>query len=202
MMEMSFRVRNRLQDGLVNWQENRYQKSELRQQHADIHRARMTCSASLPTFQQTQDWTGGMAVSSSGRFRVVEDKKRKQPLISSEGIQWNVALAVLAVLGLVFAGILLADLAGMGTESRTLSKLSEKIETIENRNKKLQEELIQNTSNASVCTEAVKLDLISSNGAKTIRLTAPGNATLTFSSAAKAAENADLEGRLTSYAGD
>ena len=46
------------------------------------------------------------------------------------------------------------------------------------------------------------MDLISSTGARTIRLTAPGNAKLTLSSASKAAENEDLEGRLTSYAGD
>ena len=202
MTDMSVRVRNRLQDSLLNWQESRYQKSELRQQHADIHRARMTCSATLPNFQQAQDWTGGMSISSSGRFRVIEEKRQKKPLVSGEGIRWDAALTVLVVLGLVLAGILLADLAGIGTGSRAIGKLSDKIEAIENRNNLLREELELNTNNASVCTEAVKMDLISSNGARTIRLTAPGNATLTFSSAAKAAENADLEGRLTSYAGD
>ena len=61
---------------------------------------------------------------------------------------------------------------------------------------------LKNTGSASVCTEAVKLNLISSSGAQTIRLTAPADARLVLSTAAQAAENADLEGRLTSNAGD
>ena len=59
MTDMSFGVRGRLQDGVINWQETRYRKSEERQQHADIRRSRMTCSADLPGIRQRQDWTGG-----------------------------------------------------------------------------------------------------------------------------------------------
>jgi hypothetical protein len=46
------------------------------------------------------------------------------------------------------------------------------------------------------------MDLISSNGAQTIRLTAPQDARITLSSASAAEENADLETRMMSYAGD
>ena len=53
MTEMTARVRNRLQDGVINWQERRFQKDDFRQQQVDIHRSRMTCSASLPSFHQT-----------------------------------------------------------------------------------------------------------------------------------------------------
>ena len=147
MTEMTARVRNRLQDGLINWQERRFQKDDFRQQQADIHRSRMTCSASLPSFHQTQDWTGGL--SASNRIPVIEETK-----------------------------------------------------PMETKNERLQAEIELQAGSSSVCTEAVKLNLISSNGARTIRLTAPVNAQLTFSSAEKAAENADLEGRLTSNAGD
>ena len=31
MTEMTARVRNRLQDGVINWQEKRFQKSDFRQ---------------------------------------------------------------------------------------------------------------------------------------------------------------------------
>ena len=68
MTDMSLGVRNRLQDGVINWQETRYRKNEERQQHADIRRSRMTCSADLPGIRQTQDWTGSMDMSPSGRF--------------------------------------------------------------------------------------------------------------------------------------
>ena len=198
---MSVRNRTRLQRSPISWQDNRFM-SDQRQQLTDIRRARMTCAPSLPAFRQTQDWTGGMSVSPSGRFQVIEEKKPKQRILSSEGVRWDAAVTALILAGVLMAAILLADLAGIGTGGRTLEKLSGKIESLENRNGQLREELVLNTGNASVCTEAVKMDLISSNGARTIRLTAPGNARLTLSTASAAAENEELAGRMISYAGD
>ena len=98
--------------------------------------------------------------------------------------------------------MLVVDVANIGTGSRTITKLNSSIRGLENDNERLQAEITLSTGSASVCTEAVRLNLISSNGARTIRLTAPVNARLTFSTAEKAAENADLEGRMTSNAGD
>ena len=141
-------------------------------------------------------------ISPSGRFQVIEEKKPKQRILSSEGVRWDAAVTALILAGALMAAILLADLAGIGTGGRTLEKLSGKIESLENRNGQLREELVLSTGNASVCTEAVKMDLISSNGARTIRLTAPGNARLTLSTASAAAENEELAGRMISYAGD
>ena len=172
-----------------------------RVQQADIRRSRMTCTASLRTDRQTQDWTGGMGISPSGRFQVIEERKPKQRILSGEGVRWDAAIAVLVLIGLILAGVLLGDLAGIGTGSRVLGKLSGKIESVDKNNTSLRNELSLSTG-TTICTEAVKMDLISSNGARTIRLTAPENAKLTLSSASKAAENEDLEGRLTSYAGD
>ncbi len=200
MTEMTARVRNKLQDGLVNWQERRYQKADFRQQQADIHRSRMTCSASVRSFQQAQDWTGGLA--DTGRKPVIEEAKPRKKLISADGIRWDAALTVLVLVGILLTVILVADVAGIGTSGRMIGKLNTSIRDLENKNEQVKAEIELNANGASIRTEAVKLNLISSGGAKTIRVTAPVNAQLTLSTAAQAAENADLEGRMTSYAGD
>ncbi len=200
MTEMTARVRNRLQDGMINWQERRFQREDFRQQQADIHRSRMTCSASLPSFHQTQDWTGGL--SASNRIPVIEETKPRQRLISSEGIRWSAAVTALIIVGVLLMAFLVVDVTNIGAGGRTITKLNSSIRELETKNERLREEIDLQAGNSSVCTEAVKLNLISSGGARTIRLTAPVNAQLTFSSAEKAAENADLEGRLTSNAGD
>ena len=197
---MTARVRNRLQDGMINWQEKRFQREDFRQQQADIHRSRMTCSASLPSFHQTQDWTGGL--SASNRIPVIEETKPRQRLISSEGIRWSAAVTALIIVGVLLMAFLVVDVTNIGAGGRTITKLNSSIRDLETKNERLQAEIELQAGSSSVCTEAVKLNLISSNGARTIRLTAPVNAQLTFSSAEKAAENADLEGRLTSNAGD
>ena len=181
---------------MINWQEKRFQKEDFRQQQADIHRSRMTCSSSL----KPQDWTGGLTA--SGRVPVIEEAKPKQKLISEEGIRWDVALAALILIGVLLTVLLLADVTSIGTEGRVIGKLNTSIRDLEAKNERIKAEIETNTASASVCTEAVKLNLISSNGARTVKLTAPVDAQLTLSTAAKAAENADLEGRMTSYAGD
>ena len=200
MTEMTARIRNRLQDGMIDWQERRFRKTDFRQQQADIHRSRMTCSASLPAFHQTQDWTGGLT--ESKRIPVIEETKPMQRLISSEGIRWDAAIAALVIIGVLLTVLLAADLAGIGSGGRVITKLNASVRELEAKNERIQAEIDLAAGSASVCTEAVKLNLISSTGARTIRLTAPVNAQLTVSTAEKAAENADLEGRLTSYAGD
>lgn len=200
MTEMTARIRNRLQDSVINWQERRFQKTDFRQQQADIHRSRMTCSSSLAPFHQTQDWTGNLTA--SGRVAVIEEVKPRQRLISADGIRWDLAIAVLVIIGILLSAILAADLAGIGAGGRTIRKLNTSIRELETRNERIQADIDLNTDSASVCTEAIKLNLISSNGARTIRLTAPANALLTLSTAAKAAENADLQGRMTAFAGD
>lgn len=200
MTEMTARIRNRLQDGVIDWQERRFRKTDFRQQQADIHRSRMTCSASLPSFHQTQDWTGSLTA--SNRIPVIEETKPKQRLISSEGIRWDAAVAALVIIGVLLVILLAADLTSIGASGRIITKLNTSVRDLEAKNERIQAQIDLAAGSASVCTEAVKLNLISSGGARTIRLTAPVNAQLTVSTAEKAAENADLEGRLTSYAGD
>ena len=198
MTEMTARVRNRLQDGMINWQEKRFRKEDFRQQQADIHRSRMTCSASL--FHQTQDWTGGIAV--CGRKPVIEETKPQRRVFSSEGIRFDAALTALIVAGVLLIALLLADAAAIGDTGHTVGKLNASIEELISENERIRGEIERGSDSVSVCSEAVKLNLISSKGAKTIRLTAPVNAQMTVSTAAQAAENAELQIRMTSYAGD
>ena len=201
MTEMTARVRNRLQDGMINWQEKRFRKEDFRQQQADIHRSRMTCSASLPSFHQSQDWTGGIAVCES-RKPVIEDTKPMRRVLSSEGVRWDAALAALILAGVLLLAFLLADVAAIGSTGHSVNKLNANIETLAADNERIRGQIEQGSSSANVCTEAVKMNLISSKGARTIRLTVPVNAQMTLSTAAQAAQNAELQMRMTAYAGD
>ena len=179
---------NRIQDAAINWQETRYRRNADRMQTASLHRQRITLSdtVTLDTSRldsQSQDWTGGMGMSPSGRFQVIESARGKQALVSKEGIRWNAAWIAICAVAVVCLGILLADLAGIGSGSRTMIRLDRKIAETAGKNEKMQAELALRDDDISVCTEAIKLDLISANGAQTIRLRTPVEARLTISSA-------------------
>ncbi len=171
----------RIQDVAINWQEARYRRNANRQQQASLHRERMTCNDTVRFDTQSQDWTGGMAISPSGRFQVIESAKPKLSVLSGEGIRWDVAwIAIIAVAVLCLA-ILMADLAGIGMGDRTLNKLDRKITEMTGKNDKLQMEIALRNDDISVCTEAAKMNLISASGAQTIRLSAPADMKLTIS---------------------
>ncbi|MCR5297281.1 MAG: hypothetical protein K6E17_07705 [Clostridiales bacterium] len=193
MMEMPIRIKRRLQDAAINWRERMDGVDDERQQHANIHRQRMTCSESFRGFQQSQDWVEGVAVSPSGRFRVIEEKKPKQKIISAQGIRWDAGWIAVIVIAVICAAILLADVAGIGTTSRNLTKLDSKITAITERNEQLKSELNIQDADISVCTEAVKLNLISSRAVQTIILTAPTEANLTMMTAQAAPAGAMTE---------
>ena len=172
MLDMPIRAGRRLQDAAVLLRENLTRHTSERQQVNSLHRQRMTCSGSLQ-FTNTQDWTGGMEMSPSGRFRVIEEAKPKQKFFSKEGVRWDAAWVAIVVLVLLCAAILLADLAGMGIGSRSINRLDLKIADQSKRNDELKQELAASSGDVSVCTEAVKLNLISGYGARTIQLTVP-----------------------------
>ena len=148
MTEMTARVRNRLQDGMINWQERRFQREDFRQQQADIHRSRMTCSASLPSFHQTQDWTGGL--SASNRIPVIEETKPRQRLISSEGIRWSAAVTALIIVGVLLMAFLVVDVTNIGAGGRTITKLNSSIRDLETKNERLQAEIELQAGSSSV----------------------------------------------------
>ena len=123
-------------------------------------------------------------------------------VLSSEGVRWDAALAALIVAGVLLVAFLLADVAAIGSTGHNVDKLNANIESLTAENEQIRGQIEQSSSGANVCTEAVKLNLISSKGARTIRLTAPVNAQMTLSSAAQAEQNAELQNRMTAYAGD
>ena len=172
----------RIQDMAINWQEARYRRDENRQQQAVLHRERITCADTVRFDTQSQDWTGSMGISPSGRFQVIESAKPKRNVFSSEGLRWDVAWIVIIAVAVLCLAILLGNLAGVGMEDRALGKLNKKIAEMADKNDKLQTEIALRNNDASVYTEAVKLNLVSSNGVQTIRLTAPEEAKLTISS--------------------
>jgi cell division protein FtsL len=153
--------------------ENLNRKTDDRQQQNILHRQRMTCSESLRNISQTQDWTGSMGMSPSGRFQVVEEARPAKKVFSREGVRWDAAWILIAAAAVLCAGILLADLAGVGIGSRNISKLDMRIEEYMRKNDQMKQELADQSRDMSVCTEAVKLNLISGNAAQTVRLTAP-----------------------------
>ena len=176
--------RRRIEDVGVRWQEFR-DRLDQRQQPADIRRQRFSCAESLKDYRKAQDWTGQMGMSPSGRFRVIEESRKQEPLVTREGLQWRLGQGILVAAAVILALILLADMVMIGSSSRTIGRLSSRIELIGERNGQLSSQLSYSAGDISVCTEAVKLNLISANGAAAVRLTAPQGATMTFAASAE-----------------
>jgi len=173
MMEMPIRTRRRLQDATRRLREDLQRRTGERQQVNSLHRQRMTCSDSVHSFANTQDWTGGMSLSPSGRFRVVEEAKPKAKLFSRDGIRRDAAWIILAAVIALCVMILAADIAGIGVGSRSIARMDNKIANLDETNESMRKELTVSAGDVSVCTEAVKLNLISGYGAQTISLTVP-----------------------------
>ena len=173
MLEMPIRTGRRMQDAARQIRENYSRRTNERQQVNSLHRQRMTCSDSMRSFTNTQDWMNGMSISPSGRFQVVEEIRPKQKTFSREGIRWNVAWIILLVVAFLCAAVLTADVAGMGLGSRSIGRLNSKIADLTRRNNELKQEVELNSADVRVCSEAVKLNLLSGYGGPTILLTAP-----------------------------
>ena len=173
MLEMPIRTGRRIQDAVLRLRERISRHTDARQQVNNLHRQRMTCSHSMRSFTNTQDWTNSMGMSPSGRFQVVEQACPKRKAFTRDGIRWDTAWILLGAVIVLCMAILLADLAGMGLKSRSISRLDSKIEDLSRRNEEKRQEIELSSGDVSVCTEAVKLNLISSSGAQTITLTVP-----------------------------
>ena len=147
-----------------------------------VRRERMTVGPRLemPSFQNTQDWAGGMGVSPSGRFRVVEEPRRRRNSFSREGIRQDLARVLLWILLVVLSVTLVVQFASIGAGSLRIRKLESKMAAARNRGEELERELAEQDGDIRVVTRAVEMNLISSGGAPTIPLTAPSAATLTL----------------------
>ena len=145
-----------------------------------LRRERMTLNERLemPSYQNTQDWTGGMSVSPSGRFEVPREGIRRRKPFSREGIRVDWSRAILWIAAAVMCVVLLVQAASIGAGALRMQKLEARIEKAQANGRTLRTQLEQSSGDISVCTRAVEMNLISSSGAPTIRLTAPETATL------------------------
>ena len=182
----------------------RFAQVEPRSGQAQPQRQRFTVADHIDTrtFQHTQDWTEGMGVSPSGRFRVIEKGEKRQKPISRAGIRgdWGRAclLALLAALVVFF----LVELAALGTSGLNIRKLNRQIEAMEARNAELRVMLERSSGDISVCTEAVKMNLVSSNGVRPIQLTAPEGASMVLTETQSGQEADHLRASVTGTQGD
>ncbi len=145
-------------------------------------RKRMTVSdrAGELSFRHAQDWTGGLGISPSGRFQVIEHPGARQPVISRGGIRTSAARWLLGLLTAVLVVVLIGEMASLGSGQLAIQRLNTRIASVEEKNEGLRIQLAISGGDMSVCTEAVKLNLISSTGARTIELTAPHGARMTL----------------------
>ncbi len=171
----------KLQTTAADWLENRRRKTEFRVQEVDIYRQRMRCSDSVRYNTSSQDWTGSMQMSPSGRFQVIEEAKPKKKILSAEGVRWDAAVIAIVAMVILCTGILLSDLACMGSGTKRISRLENTVAGITEENAEMVRQMEISASDKKVCTEAVKLNLISSNAVPTIRLTVPADTNLTIS---------------------
>ena len=173
-------------------------------QETSLRRRRMSVPESLenPSYQNTQDWTGGMGISPSGRFRVIEEPRDRQKPFSREGIRRDWARMLIWTAGIVMAVILLVQLITLGTTDTRIQKYGMKIETAQKYNWEQRDRLALLDGDITVCTKAVEMNLISSNGAPTIELTAPTGARMTLVESQPDAETGEADVRASLRTGD
>ena len=191
---MSTAARRRVRSSL---EFSRLENSDrLQGRETPLRRERMTESGRLEVLDRmnSQDWTGGMQISPSGRFRVVESPRERQRVISRQGIRKDAARLFLCLLAAAMILTLICQMASIGISASRQQKLSSRIEIAQGKNWELRDNLAQMSGDISVCTKAVELNLISSNGAATIPLTAPESATLVLAEPREtgSAESAEL----------
>lgn len=182
----------------------RFAQVEHRGAQANPKRQRFTEAEHLSSraYQQTQDWTGSMGESPSGRFRVVEKGDRKKSPVSREGIRQDWGRIGLLVLAATLMTVLLLELAATGLSRIHVRKLNAQIEAMEVRNEELQTALERSSVDISVCTEAVKMNLVSSNGVRPIMLTAPEGARMVLTETRAETETTDIRASVTGTQGD
>jgi len=77
MLEMPIRTGRRMQDAARQIREKYSRRTNERQQVNSLHRQRMTCSDSMRSFTNTQDWMNGMSISPAAGFASYAVNARK-----------------------------------------------------------------------------------------------------------------------------
>ena len=91
--------------------------------------------------RQVQSWTRGLENASGRQHKVIDEKRPSLPALSAEGIRRDVLAITLALILLVFTGILAADMSALFAGGERIGKLSAGIESLEGSNSLLREEL-------------------------------------------------------------
>ena len=158
----------------------RFAKLESQSRKTEVYprRQRMTVADHLETssFQNSQDWTGSLGISPSGRFQIVENSGKQKRILTRDGIRQDWGRNCLMILAAILTVSILLEMAVLGAGKLRIQKLNSNIAAIEERNEALRASLARSSEDVSVCTEAVKLNLVSSNGVRPILLTAPSGA--------------------------
>lgn len=89
---------------------------------------------------QVQDWTRGLDTASRNRS-VVTETVHALPVFSSHGIRWDVLMVTLALLMVLFFGILFSDLQALNAGGQRIGQLSDGIASLEDSNAQLQAQL-------------------------------------------------------------
>jgi len=154
--------------------------TEMGARGTSLRRERMTGTDKLERmgFQNAQDWVKGVGLSPSGRYQVVEEPRKKQQVFGKTGLRSDWARLIIWILAAVMCLVLLVRMASAGALSLQIQKLETRIAAAQTTEARLKSELAYSGGDISVCTRAVELNLISSNGAPTIQLTAPEGATM------------------------
>ena len=100
-----------------------------------------TGARSVSASRQVQDWTRNLGAGSGGWDRVITEDRTALPAFSSRGIRWDILTGTLALLLLLFVGVLFADLENLRAGSERVGKLSAGIEALEDSNARLGERL-------------------------------------------------------------
>ena len=90
--------------------------------------------------RQVQDWTRHLDYS-AGRRRVIAREDSAVPAFSSRGIRRDVLAVTVALLLVLFAGILFADMSTIWAGGSRIGELSAGIESLEGTNASLQQQL-------------------------------------------------------------
>ena len=117
--------------------------------------------------RQVQDWTRGLNAGSRNRG-VVTETVHTLPVLSSRGIRRDVLLITLALVMILFFGVLFSDLQALNAGGQRIGQLSEGIASLEDNNALLQAQLETSLLNVA-------------RSATVSTLTLPGSGTLTGS---------------------
>ncbi|MDO5435501.1 MAG: hypothetical protein Q4G19_03940 [Clostridia bacterium] len=162
-------------------------------QEADFRRERMTCrSAAVDARFSGDSWRKySVDTGNTGRNPVITDKDAGK-IIGRDGVRWSVGAWAIATLAVILAIVLLADVAEIGFRKKDMETLEGKITAVTASNAEMSARLAQEASDASICVNAVNLNLVSSSTIEVIRLTVPDDATLFLRTANSSLDTAGL----------